>query len=207
MNIDAVIVADGIFPSHSVPLEYLAGTSRIICCDGAAMNLDEAGFLPFAIVGDMDSIDASLALRFSDRLFPNSDQETNDLTKAVRWAVGEGLKKLVILGATGKREDHTIANISLLAEYALIADVTMVTDTGVFTPVLCTRSFESFPGQQVSVFSLTPGTAIASEGLRFPLSGTKLHNWWCGSLNEASGTEFKLVFEGGRLIVFRKHAS
>ena len=65
----------------------------------------------------MDSLDPSIAGRFHDRIFRNSDQETNDLTKAVTWCSERGYRDLVILGATGKREDHTMGNISLLAEY------------------------------------------------------------------------------------------
>ncbi|MCU0362580.1 MAG: thiamine diphosphokinase [Bacteroidales bacterium] len=201
-----VIVADGEFPRHRVPLQYLATATSIICCDGAARALVEAGFIPDAIVGDMDSIDSALSERFSDRLFRDPDQETNDLTKAVKWAVAKGLTNLVILGATGKREDHTIANISLLAEYVLLADLVMVTDNGIFTPLPGPASLASFPGQQVSVFSIVPGTEITSSGLRYPLVNRKLLNWWCGSLNEATGNEITLTFRSGRVIVFQKHA-
>ena len=76
-----------------------------------------AGFIPDAIVGDMDSLNESIAGRFHDRIFKDKDQDTNDLTKAVAWCSERGYRDLVILGATGKREDHTIGNISLLAEY------------------------------------------------------------------------------------------
>ena len=68
---------------------------------------------PEAIVGDLDSLSPEIAERFADRLYQDSEQDTNDLTKAVRWCIDKGYEEIVILGATGKREDHTIANISL----------------------------------------------------------------------------------------------
>ena len=45
------------------------------------------------------------------------DQETNDLTKAVNYVKTLGFREVLILGATGRREDHTLGNISLLAQF------------------------------------------------------------------------------------------
>ena len=43
-----------------------------------------------------------------------TEQETNDLNKAFRYCLANGWTDIVILGATGKREDHTLGNIGLL---------------------------------------------------------------------------------------------
>jgi thiamine pyrophosphokinase len=204
MPVPAVILADGSFPSNEVPLGFLKNAQHLICCDGAVANLVRAGMEPEAIVGDLDSISPELAERFSDRLFRDIDQEINDLTKAVRWCSRKGYNEIVIVGATGKREDHTIGNISLLVDYSGEMDVIMVTDTGTFTPFLNSCIISSFPGQQVSIFSINPATPITSEGLRYELHGLKLHNWWRATLNEALSDSFKLKFSGGPLIVYQK---
>jgi thiamine pyrophosphokinase len=111
---ETAVLANGKFPDHPNPLNYLLNAKRVICCDGAADSLIDFGLEPFAIVGDCDSVNKKIADRYRDRLFRNDDQETNDLTKAVKWCSEQGYKEIVILGATGKREDHTIGNISLL---------------------------------------------------------------------------------------------
>src|SRR5512133_877734 len=95
---ETVIVADGAFPQHEIPLNCLRGAKRIISCDGSAKALHDAGFQPFAIVGDMDSLTSDLAERYYDRLFRDDDQEKNDLTKAVKWCVERGYKELAITG-------------------------------------------------------------------------------------------------------------
>ena len=200
----AVILADGSFPVHQVPLEVLNNAEVIVCCDGSASALTAHGLTPSAIVGDMDSISPELKNRFADRIFIDTGQETNDLTKAVEWSVNAGFNDLEILGAGGKREDHTIGNISLLAEYARIAKVRMITDSGVFIPMLKSGDIESQPGQQVSIFSIDPVTEITSSGLVYPLLKRKLTNWWQGTLNEAEGNRFDLRFESGTLIIFLK---
>jgi thiamine pyrophosphokinase len=197
-----VILADGSFPEHKIPLGCLRNASRIICCDGAAGSLIEFGLEPFAIAGDCDSLDQWIIDKYADRIFEDADQETNDLTKAVRWCYESGYKDIVILGATGKREDHTIGNISLLAEYARTIRIIMVTDTGTFYPFLESCSVPSLPGQQVSVFSIDPETEITSSGLKYPLIKRRLRNWWEATLNEALGDQFELKFLGGSVIVF-----
>jgi thiamine pyrophosphokinase len=200
-----VIVADGTFPQHEIPLVYLKNAKRIICCDGGAQNLVLAGMEPDAIVGDMDSLNDELANRFADRIYLDENQDTNDLTKAISWCSDMGYKDIVIVGATGKREDHTLGNISLLADYIKTVNVIMVTDTGILRPLLKSSEITSFPGQQVSIFSIDPETAVTSNGLRYPLHRTKLSNWWFATLNEALGNSFSLEFNQGRVIVYLKY--
>jgi len=202
MSAKTIILADGTYPVHEIPLGYLKNAERIICCDGSAETLLNAGFIPDAIVGDLDSLSKSTAKRFSDRLFRSKEQETNDLTKAVKWCIKKRYKDIVILGATGKREDHTIGNISLLTDYARDVNVIMVTDTGIFLPFLESCKVSSFPGQQVSVFSINPETEITSKGLKYPLRKKKLKNWWVATLNEAVGKSFSLEFNRGPVIVY-----
>jgi thiamine pyrophosphokinase len=204
MSTETVVLANGKFPDHPVPLGYLLNAKRIICCDGAADSLVDFGLEPFAIVGDCDSVNKKIADKYKDRLFINNDQETNDLTKAVNWCSVRGYKNIVILGATGKREDHTLGNISLLVEYAKITTVKMVTDAGTFIPILESNKIETQKGQQVSVFSIDTDTEITSSGLKYKLVNKKLSNWWTATLNESEGDKFTLEFNTGPLIVFLK---
>jgi thiamine pyrophosphokinase len=198
-----VIVADGTFPEHVIPLGYLRDAKRIICCDGSTESLVLAGLEPDAIVGDLDSLTDEMAARFSDRIYLDESQETNDLTKAVTWCGEMGYRDLVIVGATGKREDHTLGNISLLAEYCINLNVLMVTDTGIFIPYLKSCAIPSFTGQQVSIFAIDPETEVSSIGLKYPLKNTKIKNWWFATLNESIGDNFSLEFDG-RIIVYLK---
>jgi thiamine pyrophosphokinase len=198
-----VIVADGTFPQHEIPLGFLKNAKRIICCDGSTQNLILAGMQPDAIVGDLDSLSDELANQFADRIFLDENQETNDLTKAVMWCIEMGYIDIVIVGGTGKREDHTIGNISLLADYVGNVNIIMVTDTGIIKPLLKSSEISTFPGQQVSIFSINPETEVTSYGLRYPLNKTKMTNWWYATLNESLGESFSLDFNG-RLIVYLK---
>jgi thiamine pyrophosphokinase len=203
---DCLIVANGRFPASAEALNLLAKASVTIACDGAVEKLHRQGFVPTAIVGDLDSIPPAMRLRYADRLHRQTEQETNDLTKAVRFAVDSGLTEALIVGATGLREDHAIGNISLLLDYAqLLNRVEMLSDHGLFTPLLGSGSLASRKGQQVSIFTPRPGVEIMrTEGLRWPICRRRLDSWWEGTLNEALGETFSLSFSGGGLIVFRQ---
>ena len=52
-----VIVADGTFPTHPLPLAALRDADLIIACDGAAKTLLHAGFMPHCVVGDLDTLE------------------------------------------------------------------------------------------------------------------------------------------------------
>ena len=200
-----VILANGTFPDHPAPLSFLHDATRIISCDGATENLLEYGLEPDFIVGDLDSLSPTLQQRFNHCLHHDPDQNSNDLTKAVNFCIQRQWKEITILGATGKREDHSIGNISLLADYTENVKVQLITDFGVFMPLLQSESFESFAGQQVSIFSLTPDTVFTFHGLKYPLTKQTLSSWWQGTLNEALGDKFLIEMNNGKVLVFRQH--
>ena len=195
---DAVIVAGGEFPTAPQPLEILQSAPFVVCCDGAADNYIATGCVPDAIVGDGDSISAVNREKFAHLLHIMSEQETNDQTKAVRFLVEKGMRNIAIVGATGKREDHTIGNISLLIEYARMGcDVCSFTDYGVFIPCNGTTTHKCHKGQQVSIFSIT-AKDLSADGLRYPIYD--FNNWWQGTLNECTGEKFTIKANGEYLL-------
>ena len=145
MNYDCVIIANGEFPGSDKARNILSDSNYIVCCDGAVSALTENGFMPDAIVGDLDSISPSDKEKYKDIIYHVSDQETNDLTKSVNFAYGKGFRNIVILGATGKREDHTLANISLLCQHLdKFETLDMITDFGRFSALSATKTFTSY---------------------------------------------------------------
>lgn len=202
---NCVIVANGRFPQTALPIRLLHQATVVIACDGAVEALDAAGIVPTAIVGDLDSIPPHFRALYADRIHIVEDQEINDLTKSVCFAHQSGQEEVLILGATGLREDHTLGNISLLMDYApLFRRIEMLSDYGIFTPILQTTTLESEPGTQVSLFSLVPSGTISTSGLRWPILDRQLSAWWQGTLNEATGNHFTVTLSpDARVIVYR----
>ena len=195
---DAVIVAGGEFPTAPQPLEILQGAQYVVCCDGAADRYIATGHVPDAIVGDGDSISAENRGKFAQLLHIIAEQESNDQTKAVRFLMEHGKRRIAIVGATGRREDHTIGNIRLLIEYARAGcDVRSFTDHGVFIPCNGTTTHKCRKGQQVSIFSIT-ARDLSAQGLLYPIYD--FNNWWQGTLNECTGEEFTINATGEYLL-------
>lgn len=195
---EAVILANGEYPTHPLPLRMLEEAKFVVCCDGAANEYISRGHTPDVIIGDGDSLSPEYKELFAPIIHRIADQETNDQTKAVLFLQKKGYRKIAIVGATGKREDHTLGNISLLVEYMRSGmEVRTVTDYGTFIPVNDTQSFASHPGQQVSIINFG-AEGLKGEGLFYPLSD--FSNWWQGTLNEATADEFTIHCTGEYLV-------
>ena len=191
---DAVILANGDYPTARIPLEVLSSTPYVVCSDGAANSYIEKGNSPTIIIGDGDSLQEEYLIKYAQIVHCISEQESNDLTKSVRLLIENGKHKIAIVGATGKREDHTIGNISLLIEYARLgAQVRMYTDYGVFIPCKGDCTIETYKGQQLSIFNFT-AKKLKSEGTIFPIYD--FVNWWQGTLNEAIGEKVSISADG-----------
>lgn len=189
-----VIVAAGSFPRTEYPRYLLRSADHLVCCDGALGTLERHGIVPELVIGDMDSVCSRALGRFHGEKVLVAEQETNDLTKAFtfvmeRWPDAE---RITILGASGRREDHTLANYSLLMEYerrfrlsSRGIRVEMVSDYTTAFAVSSDATLHVGQGRSVSLFTADPTLQIRSEGLHWPTDGVCLDNWWKASLNRA----------------------
>lgn len=204
---DCVIIANGDYPTHNIPLSILHKAPYLCCCDGAAQTLVEHGIMPHAIVGDGDSLSPNFKEKHSHLIHIIEEQEYNDLTKATRYAINhlrnfgiqEDDMKICYLGCTGRREDHTLGNISLLAYYLREFHIqpVMYTDYGFFAPASGNRTFQSFPHQQISIFNIS-STKLSSENLKWQAYPAK--EMWQGTLNEALANAFTICADGEYII-------
>lgn len=218
------ILANGAFPTVPTVLQRLGAADMVVCCDGALgkylqwyRRQHPRPLSTISVVGDGDSLSPSLlqeahheGLAIDHRLI--AEQETNDLSKAVRYAYEKYRPKdstsvhVDILGATGKREDHTLGNISLLSFYARQYpefSFAMPSDYGIFFPVEGQRRFRTIPGQQVSIFALATDSPVSVKGLVYPIDNRCFQWLWEGTLNEAAGNSFEV--SGERVVVYLKH--
>lgn len=208
-----IVLADGLFPTRPQLLSLLAQAVRVVCCDRAYLKYEaflRNKVLPFpkdvCVVGDLDSL-PPIIRHPSPTIVHIKEQDDNDLTKAVHFCFSQGWLGITILGATGLREDHTLGNISLLAEYLHEkpeATIQMLSDFGTFSVVTSSATFRAYQGQQVSIFSLVPEKRVWCQGLAYPIDGCPLTSWWQGTLNEALSATFTITVEnGGTLIIFQ----
>ncbi len=187
-----VILAAGDFPRKGGKAwQLLTTATRVVACDSAANAYHRRfGKWPTVIIGDLDSFKppSSRFLPPPSSLLPLSDQDTNDLEKAILLCKERGWKNPVIVGATGKREDHTLGNVFRALAYQL----EIVTDYGRFLPLIGERTLRVKKGTAISVFVPDPKTRMTSKGLEWPLDGLTFKNLFCATLNRASSSVVRL---------------
>lgn len=201
-----IILADGDFPSSEKVLGILRDADRVVCCDRAAEAYLHHGFgLPTLVVGDLDSLSPAVRLRLGGRIVHDPNQENNDLAKAFTVCLERGWHDIIILGATGRREDHTLGNIGWLADFAReVPAISMVTDYGIFSIVQAPGGeVATHPGLQISFFSFDLTQEITAEGVVYPVERLRLPRWHRATLNEANGSCVRLRFEGEPIVVYR----
>ena len=206
----AVIVGNGQFPKKEYPLYLLESADYVVCCDGAldtylrhfrGRNLRR----PDVVVGDMDSLSKKTAERFRDIAVKIDEQETNDQSKAFHYILEHfpDVDTIHILGATGKREDHTIGNLSLLMEYARemrrqdcgrTVSVDIVSDWSTAFAITDTCTLDVGEGRSVSIICPDNSLNIKSEGLVWPTGNVVFDNLWQTTLNRASADRISLTF-------------
>lgn len=208
MHSNVVIICDGVFPKSEYPRYLIRTADFIICCDGALVKFlrnSKAIFgeqrLPDLVTGDMDTLSESMQKKYADIIVKEDEQEHNDQTKAVRWALNnlEGIESIYIIGATGGRADHTIGNAALLMEYTRMFDlnginIESVTDNGTIFPINDTIEFDCGTGREVSIFTPDNTLRIESEGLMYPTDEVVFDNWWKATLNKSVSDTVKLTF-------------
>ena len=181
-----VILAAGDFPrKHGEARKILENAERVIACDSAALKYRRVfKRWPEVIIGDMDSVG-----EVNYPVIEIKEQETNDLEKAIRYCLAQGWKNLVIVGATGKREDHTIGNIYRAMKYG----IKIVTDYGVFYPILGTLSMSVHKGAELSIFASDSKAKMSAHGLVWPLDGVKFSSPYVATLNRAASTRISVT--------------
>ena len=194
MKVEAVVLANGEYPTAPLPLQILADAPYVVCCDGGADEYIRNGHTPNLIIGDGDSISEENRKKYGHLLHRIAEQETNDQTKAVNYLLSQGKRRIAIVGATGKREDHTLGIMDYMRAGA---DVRTYTDHGIFIPCRNTCTFTCQKRQQVSIINFN-AHKLHGLGLVYPLSD--FTNWWQGTLNECIGTEFTIEAEGEYLV-------
>ena len=200
-----VILANGAFPSHPVPLKILERAQTLIACDGAANHLQKSGPMPSFVIGDLDSLEKAASGKYKDILVSLPSQDSTDLEKAIRWAVNEGAGPLTIIGTAGMRDDHAFANYMLLwTDFG--SPVTIVTDHGIFHRVADAISLPSFEGQHIGLFPASADIRITSTGLVYNLEDRTLIAMHRGSANLSASDLITLSTIGGPLLVFQSHA-
>ncbi len=208
MSKQALVIVNGEAPKKQRLQSLVRDTNIVICADGGANIALKSGITPDVIVGDLDSIHAEALVKF--RKVPTHeerDDETTDLEKAICWAIKSKFDHITVVGATGKRIDHSIGNLGVLAKYYPDAIIRFIDDLGEIVYIGRELTFEGKKGDVVSLIPLSRCEGIVTEGLRYALKGEALEiGVREGTSNVIVSSPVSIKVKKGRLLLFKLFA-
>ena len=176
----AVVVADG--DPAPEDAELVRDADLLVAADGGAMWIESLGVTPHLVVGDLDSLDESTLARLSlagARVERHPiDKDASDTELAVEAALKSGADRVVVLGAFGgTRLDHELANVLLLADPAMGADVRLQRGSTLVRAINGPGALQLEAGVGATVTLLPIGggaVSVTTRGLRYPLEDEPL---------------------------------
>jgi thiamine pyrophosphokinase len=171
-----VIFAGGTIQPGKAVDDALAGADIVIAADSGAELALRYGRVPAFVVGDFDSLDAQVGeqLRQGGSQFipARVEKDETDTELAMQLAEKQGATEVTLLGALGgRRFDHTLANLLLLAGYeSLPARIVDDSSTGWLLKGTGVTVINGKVGDLLSLLPLTGNAdGITTKGLYYPL--------------------------------------
>lgn len=164
--------------------KYLAGKDfdTVICADSGMDAAEQLGLKVQYAVGDFDSVSETALKKYreSETEFMEypAQKDATDLHIALDWVVERSPSDILLLGATGKRLDHFLANVSLLMKPLARGIPAYIVDEHNCLYLLnrshIIRREEMF-GKYISFLPLTQTVnAVRLQGFRYELDGGNL---------------------------------
>jgi thiamine pyrophosphokinase len=217
---DALILADGDGPTRAeLDRAWPGWDARIglvVAADGGARLAGPLGVRIDRWVGDGDSLDADALAALEAAGVPldraPADKDESDTELAVRAAIGEGADGIVIVGGLGRRIDHALANVGLLAMPELMGRDAVILDGRSRLTLLRAPGADGGPvtlplpgpvGSTISLLPLGPGVeGVTTAGLAYPLADEPLPAGAARGLsNVRRDADARVVLRAGLLVV------
>jgi thiamine pyrophosphokinase len=224
---DALILADGDGPTRDELDRAWPGWNDsiglVIAADGGARLAVPLGVRIDRWVGDGDSIGATALADLESAGIPveraRPDKDESDTELAVRAALREGADGIVIVGGLGgRRIDHALANIGLLAmpelsgHPAVILDgrsrLTLIAAPETAGPAVH-RPLPGRVGDLVSLLPMSPAVGgVTTRGLAYPLRDEALSAGGARGLsNVRTEADASVTLKAGSLLVVESPAT
>ena len=134
------------------------------------------------------------------------DQESTDLEKALEFCVKRRISSVDIVGASGKRTDHTFGGLGCFKKYGNRMNLRMIDSCGVLQLVRRKIRLQTRPGETISLIPLDRCRGIKTAHLKFALDNDVLElGVRDGISNEATANDVTISVKKGTLLVYRFH--
>ena len=185
----------------------------IIAIDGGLKAAENLDIIPDIVVGDFDTIDSGTLNKYAgmkevEVIRLNPEKDLTDTQSAIERALSLGADYIEIIGGTGTRLDHTIANIHTLQMMLGRCSEAVITNENnrirIIEDKYVIKRQEQY-GKYVSFLPLTEKVqGITLEGFKYPLKDYEFNiktTLSLGVSNEIVEDEATVSLKSGRLIM------
>ena len=175
-----LIISSGTITDYNKLKLVIEKNDFVICADGGTNHIMKVNKYPDLVIGDLDSINQE-TLNFIEKnkipiqKFPTIKDDT-DTGIALEYLIKKGFKEITLMGVTGTRQDHTMANIFLL-DYINGKNIkgTIIDDNNIIYLVDDYLRLEYMNNSFVSVIPITEkGIEISLSGFFYNLNNIKI---------------------------------
>jgi thiamine pyrophosphokinase len=186
----ALLIANGEACSYELLGQLLEWSPTVMVLDSAAHRVLSLGIKIDVLLGDFDRAfdpEAILAEQFPIKTIHAPDQDKTDLEKGIEWLIAEGYPAVNIVWATGRRADHTLANITNIVRYKNQIKITILDDYSKICPIVGTFEKWYVKATPLSLMPVGIAEGILTEGLKYNLNNESLVlGYRVGNSNEAA---------------------
>jgi len=175
--------------------ELAARAVGLVGADSGADRIVEAGLVPDAVIGDMDSVRDLAGLPQATRIIEIADQNSTDFEKALSMTTAP---LTLALGMTGGRFDHTLAALHAVTTRAETRRIILVDEHDLALGVAGSIRLAVGSGTRVSIYPLGRTAFSGSQGLLYPLDGLDMEQGrQIGTSNSAVADEIEIEVAPG----------
>lgn len=186
----------------------------ILCADGGSHHAFALGLQPDMVLGDLDSVQEADRARIQAAQIPvqqySHDKDQTDLELALHYAAAQAPSAILIIGALGRRLDHTLGNVAMLSDPAF-ASLDVRLDDGTEEVFFCRQNaaIEGTAGDLVSLVPWgQPAAGVRTAGLKWPLRAETLYpEKTRGISNEMLGSAASVTIDAGLLLIVHRRES
>ncbi len=176
----------------------------LIAADGGYETVKKLKLKPDILLGDFDSL--GFIPEFEGEIIKHPTiKDDTDTMLAIKTGLNRGFKRFVLYGCTGKRLDHTLANIQALSYIANHSAQGFIFGDGYCITAIKNGKLTFKPRDRgnVSVFSLGDGAeGVNIKGLFYELDNASInYDFPLGISNEFIGKSSEISVQKGILTI------
>ncbi len=198
-----LIIANGEIPQKGIFQKLIIEADCIVAVNGGSNLCYEYNIYPHFILGDLDSIDQKVSAHFHDsEIIHLQDQSRHDLDKAIEFTRTLNPERIMVIGAFGKRLDHSLANLLLLQSMSHDCSIIFYDNYGQLSLIQGTQQLNLQVNRTVSLFSFLPVFGLSLEGFKYSLQNQNYPEGFNGLSNLTVTNQAKILIKSGSIFLY-----